>query len=74
MELLVGGQDTVIGALERIAAMAFAEGGKLGAIEDQFEDLVAEFEREGEEGWVHGWLLAAVNDGVFASEQIDGSA
>ena len=59
MELLVGGQNTVIGALERIGAMAFAEGGKLGTVEEHFEDLVAEFGWQSEECWVHGWLKAA---------------
>ncbi len=52
VELLVSGQDAVIGALERIGAMAFAEGGQLGAEEERFEDLVAEFGRESEDwGW-----------------------
>ena len=32
--------------------MAFAEGGKLSAEEERFEDLVAEFGRESEDwGW-----------------------
>lgn len=48
MELLVGGQNTVVGALERIAAMGFAEGAKLSTEEERFEDLVTEFGRESE--------------------------
>ena len=56
MELLVGGQNPIVGALERIAAMAFAESGELGTEEECFKDLVAEFGRESEDGggvWVH---------------------
>lgn len=62
MELLVGGQNTVVGALERIAAMVFAEGGELSTEKECFEYLVAEFRRESEDGggaWVHGWGVAA---------------
>ena len=58
MELLIGAQNTVIGLLERIGAMAFAEGRELGTKEERFEDSVAQFGRESEDGggsWVHGW-------------------
>lgn len=48
VELLIGGQNTVVGALERIAAMGFAEGGELSTEEECFEDQVAEFGRESE--------------------------
>ena len=58
VELLVGGQDTVIGALKWVAPRVFAEGGELVTEEERFKDLVAEFRRESEEGgevWIHGW-------------------
>lgn len=57
MNLLVSGQDTVVGALERIAAMVFADRRELSTEEERFEDLVAEFRRESKEGgggWIHG--------------------
>lgn len=57
MDLLVSAQDTVVGALERIAAVVFADRRELSTEEERFEDLVAEFRwesKEGGEGWIHG--------------------
>lgn len=50
MELLVGDQNTIVGAPKGIAAMASAEGGELGTEEERFKDLVAKFGRESEDG------------------------